>query len=113
MIRAGYAIAIAMAALAVSGCATPQVAVVKKVSDRYLACNELKREYGEAYFLERRARMGWSVNERNIAATLLFPPALIGTYINTEKAINAAVDRQRRLEWLAEDKGCKPLGGES
>lgn len=92
-----------------SGCASPKVAQVKMAGDTELACKELKREYADAQDLEAAARKERTVTGTNVAAAVFFWPALLGTYANTEEAINAAKDRQKRIERLAEDKRCKLL----
>ena len=40
-------------------------------------------------------------------AAILFWPAMLGTYKNTEDAIEAAKDRQRHLEKIAASKKCR------
>lgn len=90
-----------------SGCATPEVVQSKQVGDSEKSCDQLRSAYVEAQEFEAKARKERTVTGRNVAAALFFWPALIGTYSNTEEAINAAKDRQRHLEKLAEEKRCK------
>jgi hypothetical protein len=47
------------------------------------------------------------VTGTNVAAALLFWPGLIGTYANTEDAINATKERKENLLKLASAKNCK------
>jgi hypothetical protein len=89
------------------GCASPTVVSVRKAGDEDLSCPQLKREYEDALDFEAKARKERGVTGTNVAATLLFWPGLLGTYANTEEAINAAKERQKRLERLAEGKNCK------
>jgi hypothetical protein len=90
-----------------SACATPEVVKTKQASDSDMNCQQLKVAYAEAQEFEQKARQERGVTGKNVAAAVLFWPALLGTYANTEEAINAAKDRQRHLEKIAESKGCK------
>lgn len=96
-----------LAALIVGGCATPEVVQVKQANDSDLSCQQIKGAYTEAQEFEAKARKERTVTGKNVAAAVFFWPALLGTYANTEEAINAAKDRQRHLEKLAEQKNCK------
>ncbi len=89
-----------------AGCATPEVVQVRQAGDGDLNCEQLKEQYVDAQEFEAKARKERGVTGTNVAAAVLFWPALIGTNSNTEDAINAAQDRQRRLEKLAADKKC-------
>ena len=107
-------ICVALGVAVVSGCAsppvvsvTPPVVSVKKPGDEELTCPQLKREYEEAFEVEAKARKERVVTVTKVAATSLFWPGLLGTYADTEEAIIAAKDRQKRLERLADDKKCK------
>ena len=95
--------------LLLNACATPQVTQVKKMGDSDLSCEQILKEYEGAVDLEAAARKERTVTGTNVAAAIFFFPALLGTYANTEEAINAAKDRQKRLEKIATEKGCKLL----
>ena len=90
-----------------AGCATPTVVSVRKPGDSELNCTQLKAEYDDAVSFEEKARKDRGVTGTNVAAAVLFWPALLGTYANTEEAINASKDRQKILEKLSADKRCK------
>ena len=92
---------------ALAGCATPHVVSTRKAGDADLTCPQLKNEYADAVDFESKARGERKVTGTNVAAAVLFWPALIGTYANTEEAITAAKDRQKRIEGLAQEKNCK------
>jgi hypothetical protein len=89
------------------GCASPTVVTVKQVGDSNLTCDQLKKSYAEANQFEKNARKERTVTGTNVAAALIFWPALIATYSNTEDAINAAKDRQTNLMKIADEKNCK------
>jgi hypothetical protein len=96
-----------LAAVMIAGCATPEVVQTRKAGDSDLTCNQIKAEITDAQNFESKARAERGVTGKNVAAAVLFWPALLGTYSNTEDAIRAAQDRQRHLEKLAADKKCK------
>ena len=92
---------------ALAGCATPTVVETRKAGDSSLSCEQIKTEITEAERFEREARKERTVTGTNIAAAILFWPALLGTYSNTEQAINAARERKENLNRLAEKTNCK------
>ncbi|MES1965510.1 hypothetical protein M0N77_09280 [Psychrobacter sp. AH5] len=92
--------------LLLQGCATPHVVQTKKVSDVNLSCQQILSEIEEAERFEKEARAERKATGKNVAAALLFWPALIGTYSNTEEAINAAKERRTNLTNLYGQKKC-------
>lgn len=101
-VLAGFGVAV----VCLSGCATPHVVDEKKLSDTDLRCNSLILEIAEAKRFEREAREAKGVTGTNVAAAILFWPALLGTYSNADDAIEAAQNRQRHLEALHKEKKC-------
>lgn len=91
----------------IQGCATPTVVKVKQSADISLSCDDLRKQYDEAADFEAKARKERTVTGTNVAAAVLFWPALLGTYANTEEAINAAKDRQTGLQKIADGKKCR------
>lgn len=89
------------------GCASPEVVPVKKVSDVDLPCAALKEQLEEAKDFERKAAEERTVTGGNVARTIFFWPALVGTYMNSGDAISAARARQDHLVVLINSKGCK------
>ena len=75
-----------------------------------MSCDALKTAHGEAKNFETKARKERGMTGTNVAAVLLFLPGLLGTYMNTEEAMNAAKDRQRHLETIAAEKKCTGIG---
>jgi hypothetical protein len=94
------------AALLVSACATPTVVDSEQPQDRNLTCAQIEEQIEEANEFAEAARDDRGVNGTNVAAAVLFWPALVGTYLNTEEAIEAANDRREHLSEIYEDKGC-------
>ena len=71
-----------------------------------MSCDALKTAYAEAKDFESKARKERGVTGTNVAAAIFFWPAMIGTYKNTEEAIDAAKERQKHLESIAAEKKC-------
>lgn len=92
--------------LFLSGCATPHVVTEEKVSDSSLSCEQLMAEIEEAEEFEEKARDEKGVTGTNVAAAILFWPAIAGTYMNANEAIEAAQKRQEHLNDLHRSKGC-------
>jgi hypothetical protein len=107
MIRALKYILMASSVAVIFGCASPTVVSVRQLGDSDLTCDQLKRAYSEANQFEENARKERTVTGTNVAAALIFWPALIATYANTEEAINAAKDRRINLVKIADEKNCK------
>ena len=80
---------------------------VKKTGDADLSCKQIESEIAEADRFEKEARDEKGVTGKNVAAAVLFWPALIGTYHNAEEAIEAAQDRKENLLKLSEEKDVK------
>jgi hypothetical protein len=96
-------------ALALSGCATPHVVQTRQSGDEALSCVQMKEQFAAARKYEEDARGDRGVTGKNVAAVVLFWPALIGTYMNTEDAIKAARERQTVLSDLSTKKNCGNL----
>lgn len=88
------------------GCATPEVVQVDQVGDENLDCTQLRAAIEDAARFEREARHDRGVTGTNVAAAAFFWPALIGTYMNTDEAIDAAKSRQERLTAMYRSKNC-------
>ena len=95
------------ASILMVGCATPTVVDTRKAGDAQLTCDQIKLEVAEAERFDKEARKERTVTGTNVAAALFFLPGLLGTYMNTDQAINAARERKDNLFKLAESKGCK------
>ena len=91
----------------VTGCASPTVVDTRKSGDALLSCDQIKLEVAEADRFEKEARKERTVTGTNVAAAIFFWPALLGTYSNTEQAINAAKERKENLFKLSTSKNCK------
>lgn len=98
---------IAVASTLLVACATPTVVQSTKPNDHNLSCSQLQAEIAEAQEFEKKARDERKVTGKNVAAAVLFWPALLGTYSNTEEAINAAKDRQNNLTKIYQQKNCR------
>jgi hypothetical protein len=92
-----------------AGCATPTVVQSKQSQDSSMSCAQLQAAYADAQEFEAKARKERGVTGTNVAAAIFFWPAMIGTYKNTEEAIEAAKDRQKHLEKIGAEKSCKVI----
>ncbi len=97
---------IAAALIILTGCATPTVVQTRQLGDESLSCGDVRRAYDEANRFERNARSERGVTGKNVAAVLLFWPAMVGTYMNTDDAIRAARERKDHLTNIARQKRC-------
>jgi len=95
-----------VALFALVGCASPTVVQTRQVQDETLNCAQLRLAYDESEDFEKKARDERGVTGKNTAAVLLFWPALIGTYLNTEDAIKAARDRKDHLARIMVARKC-------
>lgn len=102
----GYIVAVCITGF-LSACAAPEVVSERQTGDASLTCKQLAAEIREAEKFADKARDEKGVTGTNVAAGLLFWPALLVTYSNAEEAIRAAEDRRDYLYDLADDKGCK------
>jgi len=93
-------------ALALVGCASPEIIQEKQLSDSSLSCSGLSAAIEEARAFEIKARAERGVTGTNAAAVVFFWPALLATYSNTESAITAAQSRQSLLLKQYEAKKC-------
>ena len=101
--------AVSVTAAFLGGCATPTVVESKQSNDRMMSCAALKTAFGEAKDFESKARKERGVTGTNVAAAIFFWPAMLGTYKNTEDAIEAAKERQKHLETIATERKCPAI----
>ena len=99
-------IAVAGVAATVTACASPEVVDTKQMGDNKLSCMQLVSEIHEATEFERKAQKEKGVTGTNVAAAVIFWPAIIGTYHNANEAIDAAKERKEYLVKLSTEKGC-------
>ena len=102
-------VAAAVTVAFLGGCASPTVVESKQSSDRMMSCDALKTAYGEAKDFESKARKERGLTGTNVAAAIFFWPAMLGTYKNTEDAMEAAKERQKHLESIAAEKKCQAI----
>jgi len=90
-----------------TACATPEVVSERQSGDSTLTCDQLSRELAKAEEFKDDARDEKGVTGTNVAAAILFWPALIVTSSNADEAIDAAEDRMDYLYDIADKKGCR------
>jgi hypothetical protein len=99
-------IAVAGTAATVTACASPEVLDTKQMGDTRLSCMQLAAEIHEATEFERKVQKEKGVTGTNVAAAVIFWPAIIGTYHNANEAIDAAKECKEYLVELSTEKGC-------
>jgi hypothetical protein len=107
LMRVAIFASVVLIASLLSACASPTVVQSKQSGDSDLSCEQLKTAYQEALDFETKARKERGMTGTNVAAAIFFWPAMIGTYKNTEEAVEAAKDRQKHIEKIADQKTCK------
>ena len=95
-----------LAVTILSACANPEEVDTRKIGDKKMSCKQISDEFYEADRFEREAKSERGVTGKNVAAGLLFWPALLVTYSNVGDAVEAAKERKRYLTRLADDKNC-------
>jgi len=90
---------------------SPDVVQTRQINDDELSCSELVKATIEAQKFEADARDGRRITGTNVASALFWWLGLVATYVNTDDAIDAAVDRQTHLAQIYIDKECS--GGSS
>ena len=78
--------------------------------DEELNCGQLKNAYAEAERFKKEAQGEKGVTGGNAARALLFWPAIVGTYMNSNEAVQAADSRKVHLMYIMRDKDCSGLG---
>ncbi|CRL12979.1 hypothetical protein [Phaeobacter italicus] len=97
----------AAAALTLSGCVSPDVVTKTQVGDSKLTCGEIETQLVQLEEIRAEAKKGKTVSGANVAAALLFWPAIIGNHANATEALAAANERHEVLVALANKKRCK------
>ena len=97
-------IASSLALLMLAACSGTKSHVVQEFSqnDKHMSCTDLELEITEAEFLRDKAEKNRGASMRNVLMPLSYP----STYMNSNKAEDAASGRLAYLSRLHEIKGC-------
>tara|TARA_B110000879_G_scaffold199511_1_gene272505 strand:+ start:790 stop:1119 length:330 start_codon:yes stop_codon:yes gene_type:complete len=95
------------ASILFSGCVSPEVVQRSSVKDGVLTCAEIKTQLTQFEEIRTEATKGKTVSRANVAAAILFWPAVIGNYSNAQQALEAANKRNEALVALSNKKRCK------
>lgn len=98
--------AIALAAVALIGCASPTVVQTVKAGDTGLTCPQLQNEYQDTENFRAAADKEKGLTGGNVARAILFWPAILGSFSNANEAISAADARKVHLANLMNQKSC-------
>ena len=101
--------ALSLICLFLAGCASPNIVEERQVGDEILSCSEIKEQIEDAKRFEDKARDEKGVTGTNVAAAILFWPALLVTYDNVGDAVDAATERKRHLHSLYTKKNCNAI----
>lgn len=93
--------------LILAGCVSPEVVQRSSVNDAGLSCEQIRVQLEQLEEIRSEASKGKTVSGANVAAALLFWPAVIGNYSNAQQALEAAEKRNEVLVALANQKRCK------
>ncbi|MEH6832225.1 MAG: hypothetical protein V7661_15445 [Sulfitobacter sp.] len=102
-----YGALIIASTVLLSGCVSPEVVQKSSVNDASLTCEEIKIQLVQLEEIRTEASKGKTVSGQNVAAAILFWPAVIGNYSNAQQALEAASKRNEVLVALANKKRCK------
>ncbi|MEL7164151.1 MAG: hypothetical protein AAGL96_01665 [Pseudomonadota bacterium] len=94
-------------AMCLGGCVSPEVVQTTSVNDESLTCDEIKIQLVQLEEIRSEAAKGKTASGANVAAAILFWPAVIGNYSNAQQALEAASKRNDVLVALAKKKRCK------
>ncbi len=98
-----YGIALASV---LSACVSPEVVTKNSVDDRSLTCDQISTQLADLEEIRKEAEKGKTASGKNVAAAILFWPAIIGNYQNAKQALEAANERHEVLVALANEKRC-------
>ncbi|MBT8153842.1 hypothetical protein KMP13_08030 [Epibacterium ulvae] len=93
--------------LAVSACVSPDVVTKSNIGDRDLTCEQIATQLVQLEEIRAEAEKGKTASGKNVAAAILFWPAIIGNYQNAKQALEAANERHEVLVELAHKKNCE------
>ncbi|MEM6759932.1 MAG: hypothetical protein AAF601_10680 [Pseudomonadota bacterium] len=94
-------------AVMLSACVSPEVVQTTSVNDESLACDDIKTQLMQLEEIRSEAAKGKTASGANVAAAILFWPAVIGNYSNAQQALEAANKRNDVLVALAKKKRCQ------
>ena len=103
------ALAVAAATL-VSACSHTEKLAAQEPYDLRLSCAQINAELARADSVMQEARRNKGVNTANVAAALLFWPAVVGNYMDASKGEDLAANRRQNLIYLARRQNCPPPG---
>lgn len=104
------AAALCVAMFATSACTTTQKVSVTQPGDRMLTCTQLREQFAELDAITKDGQRDQSVNVANVAALVVFWPAIAGNYLSARDAMQLASDRKTHLMVYYTEKNCDQPG---
>lgn len=100
------AVAMCAAMIAAGACTTTEKVSVTQPGDRMLTCTELRDQFAKLDAITKDAQRDQGVNVANVAAVVLFWPAVAGNYLSARDARQLAEDRKTHLMQYYTEKNC-------
>ena len=98
---------LAISALLMAGCtSTPKVSV-RQPGDQNLTCTQLISELDQLQSVQEEAQHNQGINTANVTAVLFFWPAAVGNYMEADRALDLAEERQNHLMDIYDGKNCE------
>lgn len=99
-------IVILAASLTTTACVSTQTVSTKQVNDATLSCSSIATRLGEVRSGKRYAKANQGLSGSNLAAALLFWPALLVNTQNTNNMIKSMDEREAVLVGYYNNKNC-------
>ena len=97
----------ALLAVAATACASTTKVSVQQPTDAALSCAGLTAEFAKLDAIMQEADKNKGVNGANVAAAFLFPLAIVGNYMDADKAEDLVEKRRAHLMAIHQKKGCE------
>ncbi|ABI66332.1 MULTISPECIES: hypothetical protein [Maricaulis] len=95
-----------LAALFASACTSTPKVDVRQPGDRNMSCAQLEAEMEALDDIQEEAENNQGVNTANVAAVVFFWPAAVGNYMEADRAMDLAEERQDHLMDIYTEKNC-------
>lgn len=91
----------------ITGCSTVKSVPPVEIGDSKMSCSDIVLQLEKVKGVKAQASSDQGLSGKNVAAALLFWPAVIGNEMNSRGALQAANERIGNLNKLYNDKNCK------
>lgn len=98
--------AICVSMLALGACTTTQKVNVMQPGDQAMTCAQLRTQFAQLDQVKNDGEHDQGVNVANVAALVLFWPAIAGNYLSARDALQLAEQRRTYLMGIYNDHHC-------